>query len=109
MEFEGALFRHNDRVDCLCKPLGFTSFRAQVRGLICPKSGTAFRAHEYTPNICDVRVAQSLSFSVGFVDQCLSFCRFSFDHGIVFSFDHGIVFSFFDLRLPITPLTNKQK
>ena len=51
-EFEGALFqsdpRHNDRVDCLCKPIGFTSFRAQVKGLMCPKSGTAFRAHEYT-------------------------------------------------------------
>jgi hypothetical protein len=50
------------------------------------------------PNICDVRVAQSLSFSVGFVDQCLSLCRFSFGH--------GMVFSFFDLRLPITPLVS---
>jgi hypothetical protein len=58
------------------------------------------------PNICDVRVAQSLSFSVGFVDQCMSLCRFSFGHGMVFSFDHDIVFSFFDLRLPITPLVS---
>ena len=52
-EIEGVLFRsdsrHNDRVDCLCRPTGPSSFRAQVRGLItqpaqgliCPKSGTA--------------------------------------------------------------------
>ena len=37
-KFEGVLFRsdsrHNDRVDCLCRPKWPTSFRAQVRGLI---------------------------------------------------------------------------
>ena len=36
-KFEGVLFRsdsrHNDRVDCLCRPTGSTSFMAQVRGL----------------------------------------------------------------------------
>ena len=26
--------------DCLCRATGSTSFRAQVRDLICPKSGT---------------------------------------------------------------------
>jgi hypothetical protein len=38
---------------CLCRPTGFTSFKAQVRGLIaylkqstiCPKSGTAFKSN----------------------------------------------------------------
>ena len=38
LKFEGVLFRgdsrNNDRVDCLCRTTGSTSFRAQVRGLI---------------------------------------------------------------------------
>jgi hypothetical protein len=37
-KFEGVMFRsgsrHNDRVDCLCRSTGSTSFRAQVRGII---------------------------------------------------------------------------
>ena len=48
----GVLFqsdsRYDDRVDCLCRSNRYTSFRAQLRGLItylsqgliCPKSGT---------------------------------------------------------------------
>ena len=43
-EFEGVLFtiptfpEIECMPDCLCRPTGSTSFRTQVRGLICPKS-----------------------------------------------------------------------
>jgi hypothetical protein len=35
---------------------------------------------DFTPVFTGVRVTRSLVLCVGFVDRCLSFCPFSFDH-----------------------------
>jgi hypothetical protein len=43
-------------------------------------------APEFTPVVTGVRVTRSLVLYVCFVDRCLSFCTFSFDHYVVCSF-----------------------
>jgi hypothetical protein len=42
-------------------------------------------APEFTPFFSGVCVTRSLVLSVCFVDRCLSFCTFSFDHCVVYS------------------------
>ena len=42
-------------------------------------------APEFIPDFSGVRVTRSLVLCVGFVDRCLSFCSFSFDHCVVCS------------------------
>ena len=44
-----------------------------------------FRAPEFTPSFSGVRVTRSLILYLWFVDRCLSFCIFSFDHYVVCS------------------------
>ena len=51
------------------------------------------------PVFSGVRVTRSLILYVCFVDQCLSFCTFSFGHCVVF---------FFDIRILITPLVSSK-
>jgi hypothetical protein len=50
-------------------------------------AGTAYPsgAPEFIPVFSGVRVTRSLVLCVGFVDRCLSFCPFSFDHCVVCS------------------------
>jgi len=42
-------------------------------------------APEFTPVFSRVRITQSLVWCVCFIDSCLSFCTFSFDHCVVCS------------------------
>ena len=50
-------------------------------------AGTAYPsgAPEFTPSFSGVRVTRSLVLYVFFLDRCLSFCTFSFDHCVVCS------------------------
>jgi len=41
------------------------------------------------PVLSGVRITRSLILCVGFVDRCLSFCTFSFDHFVVCSSIYG--------------------
>ena len=55
-------------------------------------AGTAYppRAPEFTPGFYSrVHVTRSLVLCVWFVDSCLSFCIFSFDHCVVCSSIYG--------------------
>ena len=54
-------------------------------------AGTAYPsgAPEFTPVFSGVRVTRSLVLYVCFVDRCLSFCSFSFGHGVVCSSIYG--------------------
>ena len=50
-------------------------------------AGTTYpsRAPEFTTGFSGVHVTRSLLLCVCFVDSCLSFCTFSFDHCVVCS------------------------
>jgi len=77
-----------------CQSSGFKDcFHSEDAGVICDSSryicyiGTAYpsEAPEYLPVFSGVRVTRSLFLYVCFVDRCLSFCTFSFDHSVVCS------------------------